>query len=263
MTEQRANTPEMNVRSNEQRQRDWKYWIFGAATGAGVGGTIVGLIVKKICDRKLAQNAVKVPVVPKTEELCDRKVVKTVTYPDGSTENYNKYGVAISGTYKFGEKTVTDPAEEEHPTDDDPDIDPNDMDISIDDVDASAEMWPEADKLDKMYDITDRYLGKGVLKTRIIGPDDYAGDHHYEKSSVNWYEVDNVFEEELTAMEDPYDTLGVVHGNELFAAAENREDPDIVYVRNENCATDFEINRIHGSYEQIVGRERPLGEANS
>ena len=282
----------------EQKQRDWKYYLLGAVSGIGVGGGVVGLVIKHIYEKKLRDlcqktvtktveypdgskinynsegkpisgsyimtiNSEKVPVVPKPEELCDRKIAKTVTYPDGRTENYNKDGILLSGTYHFGEKTVTDPAESEHPTEDDPDIDPNDMNVAIDDLDAYDRTEEERQAYDKYFDLTEQYLGGEGIKTRIIGPEDYIGDYRYEKSAVNWYEDDDVFEEDLDTIDDPFATFGVMHGKELFEKAANREDPDIVYVRNENQTVDYEISRIHGSYAQKVGGERSLGETDS
>ena len=40
----------------------------------------------------------------------------------------------------------------------------------------------------------------------------------------------------------------------MFAPArtDNREDPDICYVRNLKLSTDFEITRIHGSYAKLI-----------
>lgn len=283
----------------EQKQRDWKYYLLGAVSGIGVGGGVVGLVVKHIYEKKLRKtvtkaqmNGEKVPVVPKPEELCDRKIAKTVTYPDGRTENYNKDGILLSGTYHFGEKTVTnghvwdvkigddghivgisretgqivesyDPAALEHPTEDDPDIDLDNMDVGIDDLDAYDKTEEERQAYNRYYDLTEQYLGGEGIKTRIIGPEDYIGDYRYEKSAVNWYEDDDVFEEDLNTIDDPFATFGVTHGKQLFEKAENREDPDIVYVRNENQTVDYEISRIHGSYAQKVGGERSLGETDS
>lgn len=254
----------------EQKQRDWKYYLFGAVSGIGVGGGVVGLVVKHIYEKKLREtvtkahmNGEKIPVVPKPEELCDRKIAKTVTYPDGRTENYNKDGILLSGIYYFGEKTVTDPAESEHPTEEDPDIDLDDMDVGIDDLDAYDKTEEERQSYNRYYDLTEQYLGGEGIKTRIIGPEDYIGDYRYEKSAVNWYEDDDVFEEDLDTIDDPFATFGVTHGKQLFEKAENREDPDIVYVRNENQTVDYEISRIHGSYAQKVGGERSLGETDS
>ena len=49
-------------------------------------------------------------------------------------------------------------------------------------------------------------------------------------------------------------TFGFANGKEMFSAERTavRDDPDICYVRNLGCSTDFEITRMSGSYKDMI-----------
>ena len=131
-------------------------------------------------------------------------------------------------------------------------------DLSIEDEEAKERSIAHSQYLDMI----EKYQCNADMQTHIITEDQYINEMYMQKSSINWYEDDDVFEEGLEVIKDPYLTFGVTSGRELFADTSHRPDPDICYVRNEAKLYDFEINRIHGSYTKMVGGEMSLGEAD-
>jgi hypothetical protein len=87
-------------------------------------------------------------------------------------------------------------------------------------------------------------------KIRIITAEEYERNRATAKEPIAYYEEDTTFadaQEEI--IDDP---------NRLFGAnihlhfGEESDDPDIVYVRNENTGVDYEITRVHNSYSIFV-----------
>lgn len=134
--------------------------------------------------------------------------------------------------------------------------DPNTYNTDIDEEESEAVHQQYLDKVEM-------YAKEGEISPHIISSDEFSNDHMMEKSFVNWYETDDVFEEDLYTIPDPFKTFGVHSGKELFKNADERPDPDICYLRNETSSTDYEISRIHGSYDQIVGGEENLGQTDT
>lgn len=227
----------------EQTKQKIKYWIFGLFTGGIVATPITAFICKNVYDKKIEQ-------------------VETNALNDMA-----EYAVQQQ-KYDKTEKKLTEEDYAEKPANEDI----FNYDISIDDSTISTYSVtgddgnedPETEEAHQRYlDMIDRYTNNEELPPRIISADEFLNEQFMEKSYVNWYEEDDVFEEDLHVIEDPFATFGVTSGRELFKNAESRPDPDICYVRNERTTTDFEINRIHGSYAKLVGGEMNLGETDT
>ena len=142
-------------------------------------------------------------------------------------------------------------AECESPSDDDI----NDYDLTIDDEEATQEAREFSESHAQYLEMVNKYKNMhGDIPPMTISREMFDNEHYLEKSFVNWYEKDDIFEENDKRIEDPYYNFGFVTGREMFAPGRtaNREDPDICYVRNLKLSTDFEITRIHGSYAQLI-----------
>lgn len=84
----------------------------------------------------------------------------------------------------------------------------------------------------------------------IISYDEYQGDRSHNKEPITYYENDTTF---ANANEDIIDSPTSIFGPNIHLHfGEGNDDPDIVYVRNENNGVDYEIARVHNSYSVIV-----------
>lgn len=227
----------------EQTKQRLKYWLIGLFTGGAVATPVTAFVTKKICDKKMAEAVAKA-----SDEGENRGMNAMAEY-------------AISQQKAEAEKPMTEEAYGDNSEPSEDDI--NNYDLSIDDVEATEEARERTEAHERYLDMIDKYNGNTEIQPHIINGEQFITEQYMEKSYVNWYEADNVFEEDLEVIEDPYATFGVTDGHELFKNAELREDPDICYVRNERVTTDFEITRVHGSYAEMVGGERSLGKTDT
>ena len=218
----------------EEVKQKLKYWLIGLFTGGAIAAPITGYICKNVYDKKVDEaetrgmNAMAQYVVEEVNEL--PKEARTLTEEDyAEKEDIKNYDVSI------------DPEEEEG----------NDI----------AKERTEAHE--RYLDMIEKYNGSLDMIPYVIDGEQFINEAYMEKAYVNWYEEDDIFEEDLQRIEDPFATFGVTSGTELFRYADMRPDPDIVYVRNEKVSTDFEISRIHGSYAKMVGGEASLGETDT
>lgn len=216
--------------TDESKQKT-KYWFYGLFTGSVITAPITTFIVKRIFDKK-AEKTKEVIAEPVTNRQQDIPEVVKVEEP-------------------VAEGDIPD------------EEDINNYDISIDDEEATEEARDRTEEHERYLDMIDKYNGNTVSIPYTIDAEEFANSSYNEKSYVNWYERDNVFEEDLGVIDDPFFNFGVTDGHELFKNADMRPEPDTVYLRNEGRLTDYEISRIHGSYADLVGGERSLGETNS
>lgn len=209
----------------DQAKQKLKYWIIGLFSGGAVAAPITAYICKNVYEKRIDEAETR--------------------------------GMNEMAAYAVQQQQQVVQSQEE--------TDINNYDLSFDgDDDVETE---EAQKRtlehERYLDMIDKYNGNTDIQPHIISAEEYINEQYMEKSNVNWYEQDNVFEEDLNVIEDPFSTFGVTDGHELFRNADLRPDPDICYVRNERITTDFEISRIHGSYADIVGGESVLGETDT
>jgi len=232
---------------DEQSKQGLKRFLTGLFTGIGIATPITAFITKKICDKKSAEAIEK---------------AKTASFSAGEDAGMNamaEYVVQQQGQSITQGDTDGDVAPELEDIPSAEEI--NNYDLHIDDEEATEEARERTESHERYLDMIERY-GEADLKPYMIDGDQYINDQYMQKSYVNWYDQDDVFEEDLNVIEDPYQTFGVTSGKDLFEHAEERFDPDICYVRNEKMTTDFEITRVHGAYAIMVGGERELGETN-
>ena len=229
----------------EQTKQKLKYWLIGLFSGGAVAAPVTAFVCKKVNDKKVSELQEKAYMTG----LNDMAAYAVQQQTDQNIQNTREIQADIEDILKGTEE----PDEE----------DINNYDISIDDIDATEEARERTEAHERYLDMIGRYDGTNKRPPYTISEDEFANELYMEKSYVNWYEEDDVFEEDLLTIQDPYFTFGVTSGRELFKDAALRDDPDICYVRNENTATDFEISRIHGSYAKMVGGEASLGETDT
>jgi hypothetical protein len=84
----------------------------------------------------------------------------------------------------------------------------------------------------------------------IISLEEYEGNRAMNKEPISYYVDDATFADiNEDIIPNPNDLFPV---NIHLHFGQQSEDPDIVYVRNENNGCDYEITQIHGSYSVIV-----------
>ena len=214
-----------------------KYWLLGIFTGGAVATPITAFFVKKVYDRKV--------------EEAETRGMNAMA----------EYAISQQPTVSPAPNTTSEAITKDSEEDDG--VDPTTINTHIDDEDGEeSAMRDEAHE--RYLDMIDKYnSNSNDLGIRLISSDKFIEEQYMSKSYVNWYKEDNVFEEELKKIDDPYTSFGVTDGKELFRDDDTLEDPNVVYIRNERLLTDFEISRIHGSYAEMVGGETSLGETNS
>jgi hypothetical protein len=84
----------------------------------------------------------------------------------------------------------------------------------------------------------------------IVSFDDYNDNPSTTQESLVYYKVDDVLTRDTDeVIHTPEEVVG---GDALVCFGKWSGDPDMVYVRNDKLAKDYEIVQIHGSYEEIV-----------
>lgn len=211
----------------EQTKTKLIYWAIGLFSGAAVAVPVTAYVTKEIVEKK-----------------ADTKIVE-------ASDNAYEKGLNDMASYACQQQEN----KPEVVVETDADFDIDNYDINIDDEEATEEISERAEAHEKYLDMITKYSGDDdSVKPHVIDGDSFAEEQYMEKIYINWYERDNVFEEDLSAWDDPYANVGVVDGHELFKDSYDRPDPDICYVRNERQSTDYEITRIHGAYSEMVGR---------
>lgn len=135
------------------------------------------------------------------------------------------------------------------------DYDIENYDLTIDDEEATQEAAEFSDDRVKYLDMVEKYRNKGGgIPPMTISREQFENEHFYEKAYINYYPDDDTFAEDDRIIEDPMYTFGFANGKEMFSAERTavRDDPDICYVRNLGCSTDFEITRMSGSYKDMI-----------
>lgn len=135
------------------------------------------------------------------------------------------------------------------------DYDLENYNLTIDDEEASQEAAEFSDSRVKYLDMVEKYRDRGGgIPPMTISREQFENEHFHEKSYINYYPDDDTFAEDDNEIEDPNYTFGFSSGKEMFSPERTalREDPDICYIRNLGCSTDFEITRMSGSFTEMV-----------
>lgn len=89
-----------------------------------------------------------------------------------------------------------------------------------------------------------------ILAPYVINVVEYNDTNlHFDKSTIYYYNLDDTLVDEN---EEPIADVDMVIGDGLMRFGEGSDDPDIVYVRNEKLAIDYEVIRSEKSYQETV-----------
>jgi hypothetical protein len=84
----------------------------------------------------------------------------------------------------------------------------------------------------------------------IISIEEFSNERpEYDKISISYYETDDTLADETDEIVPDVETL---IGEALLCFGDQSDDPDVVYVRNECISIDYEIIRLHKSYQETV-----------
>ena len=217
----------------DQAKQKLKYWFIGLFTGGVVATPITAFICKNVYEKKIE--------VAK-DQAETNGMIAMAQYAQ-EQQNINPAEIYKPPIAEREDRPLT---EEDYA-----EKDPREYDVDISED-------PEQEDITYLG-MTEKYKDDELNKPYIISSEEFETNHRYEKSFINWYSADNVFEENLNKIDDPYFTFGVTDGGQLF------NDTNVCYLRNPRAdvSTDFEITRIIGSYTEIVGGERALGETDT
>jgi len=115
---------------------------------------------------------------------------------------------------------------------------------------------PSGDDIDEPYfheQTDEKHLGGEVdyPAPYIISESEYSnGRREYDKCSIGYYSDDDTLVDEDDSIITKIDET--VGGDNLLNFGTFSNDPDIVYVRNESLAIDYEIIRNYQSYQETV-----------
>jgi hypothetical protein len=84
----------------------------------------------------------------------------------------------------------------------------------------------------------------------ISAEDFFNSENHHEKLTLSYYESDNVLTDEHDGpVPNPDEIVGPLA---LVSFGKDSDDSNVVYVRNNNTAIDFEIVRSYSSFSEVV-----------
>lgn len=85
---------------------------------------------------------------------------------------------------------------------------------------------------------------------KLISDEEYQNDISHSKEVITYYETDDIFSDVSdNKLENPRELFGP---DVAMHFGQYSNDPDVVYIRNENTTIDYEIIRINGSYQLLV-----------
>lgn len=187
----------------------------------------------------------------KGEENESKAVAEYLKYM-GANEGvlYNNY----YATYRENEEKKIDPAERIGPSEDDEDEEEIDSDILADYEDEYLDhlrdsngcLSPEEEQNAENIAITNE-LNSG-RKPKLITSDSYDNEyHHFDKAELEYYTIDDVLIDARSEDEihDPERIVGDCM--DRFGFREN-DDETVIFVRNFNHGTDYEITKIFGEF---------------
>jgi hypothetical protein len=85
---------------------------------------------------------------------------------------------------------------------------------------------------------------------RISSQDEWVENHGYARDTITYYEEDDTLcDQNEGIISVPEDVIGP---DALLNFGKDSQDPDIIYVRNTKTHTDYEVIRVHNSYQRLV-----------
>lgn len=107
-----------------------------------------------------------------------------------------------------------------------------------------------------LNDLVAPYLGIGqetedlsVPLFEVISHNEWTDQTNPDQYQIMFYEGDNTYTMEEEIVASPSDLIGPREG---LRFGELSEDPDVVYIRNNDVEADYEVIRVHGKYSTLV-----------
>ena len=105
--------------------------------------------------------------------------------------------------------------------------------------------------VDDNFDLEDEMKRRNQYIPYVITHDEfYLGEKDYEQSTLTYYEGDDVLADERDQVINETETT--VGNANLLRFGHGSKDNNVVYIRNERLALDFEIVRSNGAYAKEV-----------
>jgi len=134
-----------------------------------------------------------------------------------------------------------------------------DKSVNIADLDIDTPEYDEdeAEPIVDEHKYTEQELRRNGDGPYVISYEEYSDEHSdFGKTSIMYYAGDKTLTDE--AEEVVPDAKSIVGKDSLTRFGDMSHDKNVVYVRNENIAVDFEITRSPGRYSVIVlGQAEP------
>lgn len=191
------------------------------AAGAVVGG-ITGYLVADLVAYKLQEKWIKKDILNEFEE-------NVKDYKSGE-DPVVVIGVDYAGKDKGNLTTLAKPYQEEF----------RKLGNLIEE--AREEWTTEALTTDSIY--------SGLPLYEIITHQQWDNFEYADHETLMYYEDDETFatvDEELIT--NPTDHIGP---SDLLRFGKESEDPDVVYIRNNDTETDYEVIRVHGKFSTLI-----------
>lgn len=201
--------------------------IFVVGVGVGTGGTV--LFLKNKYESIVQEEIASIREVAERTNPVDG-------YPDSpnpskvlvmSRDRYKKIARQYGSVESEAATTYFDPVETEHPVDSDEEYDKcEDMSCGI-------------------------CIGSDTGAPYIISLEEFSeGTTNFDKISICYYEDDDTLADENE--EIITDVSTVIGDDALTSFGQDSEDPEVVYVRNEQMSIDYEVVRLSKSYQETV-----------
>lgn len=125
------------------------------------------------------------------------------------------------------------------------------VNVEVEKVEVSHNVFVQAATDPRDWDYNHEIAQRTGDKPYVISFDEFdAGEEGHEQQNLSYYVDDNTLVDERDAPID--NTEYVVGDDNLLRFGHGSNDKNVVYVRNENIDTDFEIVRALGSYKRDV-----------
>lgn len=212
--------------------------------GMGVGGAVTYLFIKEEF-KQMAEEEIESMHDYYQERINDVKNRRGKVSEKPPLETLVEDSKKVMSIYKKYDKMFRE-AEEDCDEEDDEDYEEDDIDeeeLTAAPTDDPPEE-PYYDNLDKFKKI-DKYNNP-----YIISLDEFNEDMEYDKISLGYYQIDDILVDE--GEEVITDVSYVVGDEALTSFGVMSDDRDIVYIRNERLAIDYEIVRMNKSYRETV-----------
>ena len=223
-------------------------WIIAAAFVVGLG--VGGLVAYKIAEKRLSAEFDQ----ELTEQIAAAKAYRTRIAKEGEFEtpegavNALIPDAVVEAVQSYQGRTKQIAYDKPETIDPRP---PVNIVIENAEVTENVTVVAKDDPRDWDYnaEIADRELNPNLPYT-ISFEEFNENNVNHEQTTMTYYTVDNTLADSQDGIVD--NTDAIVGDDNLTRFGHGSHDPNVVYVRNEKIDMDFEIARMHGSYQSEV-----------